>query len=138
MKGDKLTPKQEKFCAVYFETGNASEAYRQAYSAKGMKEKTIGRMAFDLLQNRKITAKVRELKDLAAKTAVVTVLDLVNELEESRKLALSKLDVSTAIAATMGKAKLLGFGAPDQNTTINNVPVFLNIHPVKSMGQIGG
>ena len=27
----RLTPKQEAFCRAYVETGNASEAYRQAY-----------------------------------------------------------------------------------------------------------
>ncbi|SQE31532.1 Terminase small subunit [Mannheimia haemolytica] len=29
-----LTPKQEAFCLAYIETGNASEAYRQAYEPK--------------------------------------------------------------------------------------------------------
>ena len=28
----KLTPKQEKFCQLYVELGNASDAYRQAYN----------------------------------------------------------------------------------------------------------
>ena len=31
MMAKKLTPKQESFCLAYIETGNASEAYRQAY-----------------------------------------------------------------------------------------------------------
>lgn len=29
--GRGLTPKQEKFCQLYIELGNASEAYRQSY-----------------------------------------------------------------------------------------------------------
>ncbi|MFC2352929.1 terminase small subunit [Eikenella halliae] len=28
-----MTPKQERFVGLYVETGNASEAYRQAYNA---------------------------------------------------------------------------------------------------------
>jgi phage terminase small subunit len=34
MMTDKLTPKQERFVQAYIETGNATEAYRQAYDAK--------------------------------------------------------------------------------------------------------
>lgn len=36
-----LTPKQETFCLAYIETGNASEAYRQAYDAENMKPDTV-------------------------------------------------------------------------------------------------
>ena len=46
-----LTPKQEKFCLIYLETGNASEAYRQVYNTSKMKKTTIGRKAFELLEN---------------------------------------------------------------------------------------
>ena len=37
----KLTPKQERFCQVYIETGNASEAYRAAYNAEKMKPESV-------------------------------------------------------------------------------------------------
>jgi len=33
----KLTIKQEKFCNLYIELGNASEAYRQSYNCEKMK-----------------------------------------------------------------------------------------------------
>ncbi|MGU9998175.1 terminase small subunit, partial [Bordetella avium] len=36
-----LTPKQEAFALAYVETGNASEAYRRAYSAERMKPETV-------------------------------------------------------------------------------------------------
>lgn len=29
-----MTPKQDKFCMLYIELGNASEAYRQSYNAE--------------------------------------------------------------------------------------------------------
>ena len=58
----KLTPKQEKFCNIYLECGNASEAYRRAYSCSKMKDVTVNRMAFDLINNRKITARLNELR----------------------------------------------------------------------------
>ena len=59
---DKLTIKQENFCNYYIECGNASEAYRRAYSCDNMKDETVNRMAFDLINNRKITARVAELQ----------------------------------------------------------------------------
>ena len=40
-KAHKLTPKQEAFARAYIETSNASEAYRQSYSASRMKDETI-------------------------------------------------------------------------------------------------
>ena len=57
----KLTPKQESFCLAYIETGNASEAYRQAYNAKNMKPETINRKAKVELDKGKIRARVEEL-----------------------------------------------------------------------------
>ncbi len=59
---NKLTPKQEKFCNGYVETGNASEAYRNAYNCKNMKPETVNRKAFELLNNGKITARIAELQ----------------------------------------------------------------------------
>ena len=67
-----LTPKQEKFCNEYFKTGNASEAYRRSYNCANMKETTISRNAFTLLENNKITAKVEELKATLEKKTIIT------------------------------------------------------------------
>jgi phage terminase small subunit len=51
----KLTIKQEKFCNLYLETGNATDAYRQAYNCGNMKYDTIKRKAVELLKNGTIT-----------------------------------------------------------------------------------
>jgi len=59
----KPTPKQEKFCQVFIETGNASEAYRQAYNAENMKDSTISVKASELLGNGKITVRLDELNE---------------------------------------------------------------------------
>lgn len=58
----KLTLKQNKFVNKYLECGNASEAYRFAYSCTNMKDETVNRSAFELLNNPKITARIRELQ----------------------------------------------------------------------------
>lgn len=103
-----LTPKQESFCLTYIETGNASEAYRQAYEAEGMKPETINRKAKELLDNGKITARIEELKAEHAERHKLTVDDLLAELEEARTLAKAKENPNAMTQATMGKAKLLG------------------------------
>lgn len=67
----KLTVKQEKFCNKYTECGNASEAYRFAYGCKKMKDETINRTSFDLLNNHKIAARIDALKaELKAKSDI--------------------------------------------------------------------
>lgn len=105
-----LTPKQEKFCIVYRETGNASEAYRQAYDASGMNANSVNRKAFDLLEHGKIRARLDAMAKETAKRHQLTVDDLIAELEEARKAALGAetVQASAAVGATMGKAKLLG------------------------------
>ena len=105
-----LTIKQEKFCMVYIETGNASEAYRQAYNAENMKEATINRNAKMMIDDNKISTRIKELKSGHTKRHELTIDDLVKQLEEARQvaLALENPQCSAAISATMGTAKLLG------------------------------
>ncbi len=66
---DGLTPKQQRFVRAYLTTGNASEAYRQAYDCNGSADTTINRNAHALLQNDKITARVEQLEQEAAEVA---------------------------------------------------------------------
>ena len=106
-----LTAKQEAFCIAYLETGNATEAYRRAYDVSKMAPSTINRAAKDVIDNSKITARLAELRAPVIKKAQITVEDLLRELEEARVVAMTceTPQSSAAIAATMGKAKLLGF-----------------------------
>jgi len=106
----KLTAKQEAFCLAYLEAGNASEAYRQAYNAENMKPETVNRKAKELLDNGKIAARIEALQEEHRERHKITVDDLLAELEEARKTALNLPlpQSSAAVAATMGKAKLLG------------------------------
>lgn len=93
---------------MYMETGNASEAYRQAYNVSNMKPESVNRKAKDVLDNVKITARLSELRAPAIAKAQLTVEDLLRELEEARRLALDTEAPAPAVSATMGKAKLLG------------------------------
>lgn len=57
-----LTAKQEKFVLKYFECGNATQAYKYAYNAQKMKDKTINEKASRLLKEDKIRARLNELR----------------------------------------------------------------------------
>ena len=111
MAGLNLTPKQEKFCQLYIELGNASEAYRQAYGASKMTTETINTTAKELLKNGPITVRIKELKAEHKERHNITVDDLIAELEEARQIAKDPVKPQPAamVSATMGKAKILGF-----------------------------
>jgi len=104
-----LTPKQEKFCLTYLETGNASEAYRQVYNTSKMKKTTIGRKAFELLENGKITAKINELKAPAIEKAEFTVENHLNRLAALRDQAFDAGNYAAAIRAEEFRGKIAGF-----------------------------
>lgn len=114
-----LTPKQESFCQRYIETGNASEAYRLSYDAAGMKPETINRSAKELIDNRKIAARLSELRAEMQAAHGVTVASLIAELEEARQVGKERGQASAMAAATMGKARLAGM---DKQTDGDDTP----------------
>lgn len=104
----KLTIKQENFCLAYVETGNASEAYRRSYPDQECSPNTINRHAHSMLQNDKILARIDELRSSVMERHKITVDDLLAELDEAREVARQTEKAAPMVAATMGKAKLLG------------------------------
>ena len=81
----RLTPKQETFCVEYAIGGNASDAYRRAYTAVGMRAATVNECASRLLNNRKVAARVAELQERIAQRVQhefdVKVENVVSELK---------------------------------------------------------
>ena len=103
-----MTPKQERFCQVYIETGNASEAYRTAYNAANMKPESVNVNASKLLADAKVSQRVGELKAAHVERHGVTV-DMVRQmLLEDRLFAKECGTAAAAVSATMGLAKLYG------------------------------
>lgn len=84
----KLTIKQEKFCNRYIECGDASEAYRFAYNTENMKPESVHRKAKELIDNVKVSARVKELQDEIKKKSDITK-DKV--LAEFAKIAFSSI-----------------------------------------------
>lgn len=77
----KLSVKQENFCNYYIECGNASEAYRRAYFCSNMKDESINVKAVELLNNGKITVRVKELQEELKKKSDITKEEVLNMLK---------------------------------------------------------
>ena len=102
-----MTPKQELFEQAYLETSNASEAYKRAYNTQA-NANTVNRKASQLLKHPEVIKLLAELKAETRQRHKLTIDDILQELEQSRLLALENIQCSAAVTATMSKAKLLG------------------------------
>ena len=104
----KLTAKQEAFVSAYLETGNASEAYRQAYDAEKMSQEALHVAACRLMQNPNVTLRIEASYAKVRAKAELTALDILNELDEARELAKKNENPTAMVAASMGRAKIAG------------------------------
>lgn len=75
-----LTIKQEKFCNKYLECGNASEAYRYAYDCSNMSNNAVWNASSILLDNPKVTQRIKELQSSFQKRTEITKERVLNEL----------------------------------------------------------
>lgn len=89
--GRGLTPKQEKFCQLYIELGNASEAYRQSYDCSKMTTEVINVKASELLnKNGKITVRVEELRQAHQQRHNLTLDNIIADLQEYRDICMGR------------------------------------------------
>lgn len=86
-----LTPKQERFCLAYLETGNASEAYRRAYSAENMKPESIAVAASRVLSNAKVALRLAELRGRSESAAVMGRQEALERLSMMARTSLADL-----------------------------------------------
>jgi phage terminase small subunit len=92
---------------LYVETGNATEAYRQAYDHNG-NDATACRGAHDVLHRQTVAAYVANLQAEHRERHKVTVDQLTDQLEKARQVAMDNRNAAAAVQAIMGKAKLHG------------------------------
>ena len=103
--------KHEQFCQVWLETGNKSEAYRKSHpNSLKWKDETVHNKAYALSKRGEVLARFEQLQENALKDHGVTIKSLLKELDEARALAMTTEtpQTSSAISATMNKAKLVG------------------------------
>lgn len=100
--------RHERFAQGLAKGKTADDAYAEA----GFKPNRHN--ASRLKTNDNILARIAELQSKAAEKHVVTVDSLTLELEEARKGAMHCEQHGSAVAATMGKAKLFGLGSENR------------------------
>ena len=113
--------KHEKFCQIWHETGNKSEAYRASHpSSLKWKDETVHNKAYALSKRGEVLARYNQLQEQALKDHGVTIQSLLKELDEARAMAMTTEtpQTSAAISATMNKAKLVGLDVHKSEQTI--------------------
>jgi len=88
---NQLTSKQEKFCLEYLKGVSASDAYRAAYDCAEMKPESINREAFEVLNNPKIAARLKDLNESAVSAAVMTRQEALERLSNVARTDLADL-----------------------------------------------
>lgn len=97
----------------------AGKTQRQAYYDAGGRAKTdlsADATVSELLSNPNVKAFYDAMMGEVAKTASITLETILQELEEARQAAMlqEKPQAAAMVAASMGKAKLLGLEAPSK------------------------
>ena len=110
---DKLTPKQELFAQTYIKTGNASEAYRTAYSVKKATPKSINELASQQLSHLKIASRIEELQQKQEEKHDISKDKILNRLQEmifeQEALGVDKIDLGAMNKAVDTLNKMLGY-----------------------------
>ncbi len=108
-KAKTLAPKQQRYDRFVSEMLVDGNVTRSAKAA-GYSEKTAYSQGHRLLKNVEIANAIKAGQKDIAKRNELTIDDIIKELEEARTAALTaeSPQSSAAVAATMGKAKVLG------------------------------
>lgn len=83
------------------------QIYKEIYGGR-MNDKSAGVAASQLKVHPTVQKYLAELREEIKGRFMVTVEDLLAELEEARQVALEERTAGPAVSATMGKAKLCG------------------------------
>jgi len=118
----KLTIKQEKFARQYVGPceGNASAAYRAAYSAEKMSDEAVHVAACRLLQNAKVALMVDQLKAEYAAQNAITVEEISGALRRAVDGASAAGQWSAASQAALGLAKLGGLLVEKRQVSVDD------------------
>ena len=119
-----LTAKQEAFAQAIAGGMNQSDAYRSAYSAGKMKPETVQQTASRLMADRKVSARVKELREELANKSLWT-------REQSIAVLASVVDAGEAkhsdkIGAVKVLNEMQGFNAPVKLDVAGSVSI--NVH----------
>ena len=100
-----LTPKQEKFCTLYVELGNATHAYLQAYQTANMTHRTAQKRAGELLKNGAVAGRIAALQAAAAQKAGLTRQWVLERLMLNARICMGEERVRLAVQRTNKETK---------------------------------
>lgn len=93
----KLTASEEKFAQGLFRGLSQRKAYYEAYpNSKKWKENTVDSRACELAKERKITGRIKQLRDRITKKSEWTVDRLIKEFEELKQKCIEHEDFKDA------------------------------------------
>jgi len=121
-----ITQKQENFARKYFECGNATEAYMYAYSYKKMQTNTIRVRASELLTNKHIVAKLKELKIEAEKATQWNVKRVINTYAKVIEIGLANAETHKIVTDGTGKGYTTTKSIKAKETNLAAVNTALN------------
>jgi phage terminase small subunit len=121
MASDKLTPKQERFCQNIAKGLSQADAYRDAYYCEDMVDNTVYKEACLLMNNPKITERLKELTAEAVKDIKYEVEDCFRETDEILQLAKMTDNLQIMLKAVEQKGKLKGLFKEIKDLNINAV-----------------
>lgn len=134
-----LTQKQELFCQEMLKADQrCSDAYRKVYNVKpGTKDATVHRCAHELIENPKVAARIKELRNSAASAAVLSLDQHMADLEALREEARKAGQFSAAINAEISRGKARGFYvAKVEDVTDPLKKAMGNMTPEKAMAML--
>lgn len=104
-----LNEKQRAFCHEFIKNGgNATAAYETAYGRGNNSDVSLRTLGARTMKKECVKQYLAELREPEKAEAKATVQSLIDELEDARQVAKLMLIPSAMVAASMGKAKLLG------------------------------
>jgi phage terminase small subunit len=107
-KAPTLTAKQEAFCQAIVSGMSQADAYRKAYNAEKMKPATVQESASRMMADRKIAARVEEIRAPVVAEARYDLKAAMLECEEALGLARDKQDPKAMKGLIELRARLHG------------------------------
>ena len=117
----------ETAAQVFMQTGNKTEAFRQAGYSTNSTEQVITGNVQRLFRREPVLKRVAELQAEQAKLHAVTIESLTADLREDRALAYAVKNPSAAVSAVMGMARLHGLDKQVLTADLVNPPSLINI-----------
>jgi len=127
--------KTRKFAELVANGVSQTDAYRQAVASPTASDQTIWENSSKLMAKPSVRDLIEALRVDAAQATGNTLVDMVNQLTEIQQGAIAAGSFGPAVAATMGKAKLLGLDNPSYraDTELKKLTIELKKLEIKRM-----